>query len=438
MKVHVKQLLLFCGILMFSITGCKKIDIHFNGKPPVQKHLPANVAVDWYKLQMRIMLERNSAFNGNANFGYLGIGLYEAVRYAIPNSVSLSSKLNQMPAMPAKENNNGYNWEVSANAAMADMLRSFNTGLTAENIVSIDSLENLYNSKFKPVSESKVFERSQTFGKNIANAIHEWYLTDDLNAGNTGYVPPVFPGAWIPTPPAFVNPPVNPYFGAARTFLVSDQDIVAPAPITYSEELNSEFYKMVKEVYDVSKTLTSEQKDIALFWVDQGNGVGYTPPGHDFLFVTQAIEQAHADLGVAAEVFAKAGIAERDGGIVCFRSKYTYNLLRPVSYIQKLIDPLWLSFIPTPPHPEYPAAHAFITGSVMQAATRVLGDHIKVTDHSYDFRGVSPRTYSSIFAAGEEAGISRLYGGIHYHPSINVGLTEGKALGNRVGDIVLH
>jgi hypothetical protein len=63
-----------------------------------------------------------------------------------------------------------------------------------------------------------------------------------------------------------------------------------------------------------------------------------------------------------------AGIAERDASIVCFKCKYAYSVCRPVTYIRKLIDPNWLPFIPTPPHPEYPAAHAFVTGSVLKAA----------------------------------------------------------------------
>ncbi len=70
--------------------------------------------------------------------------------------------------------------------------------------------------------------------------------------------------------------------------------------------------------------------------------------------------------------------------------------------------------------------------SVMQAVTTILGDHVQLIDRSYEFRGLPSRTYASIFAAGEEAGISRLYGGIHYHPSINVGLSLGKELGNRI------
>ncbi len=403
-----------------------------------KKKADAQVALDWYKLQLRILLERNSAVNG-VYFGYIGIGLYESVRYGTEHSVSLSTKLYQMPAMPAKENNNGYSWPVSANAAMAKMVRSFYTGLTPANMASIDSLENAYNLKLHPTAGSAAFNRSQAFGRSIATAVYNWSLTDNFNGGNAGYIPPVFPGSWVPTPPAFLNIPINPFYGNARPFLASNLTNVAPVfPAAYSEVINSDFYNTVKNVYDVSKTLTTEQKNIALFWVDQGNGVGYTPNGHEMNLVIQALEQTHASLAVAAEAFAKTCIAQRDALLVVFKCKYIYNLIRPVSYIRKVIDPNWLPFIPTPPHPEYPAAHALITGAAMQALQRVLGNHVTITDHTYDFRGYPSRTYATIFAAGEEAGISRLYGGIHYMPSINTGLIMAKDIGNKVGDIKLH
>jgi len=419
-----------------TINSCQKFDLKNYYNHHQNEKSDANVALDWYKLQLRILLERNSALNG-VYFGYIGIGLYESVRNGTNNAVSLSTKLYKMPEMPTIENNKIYSWEVSANAVMANMVRSFYTGLTTANNASIDSLEKAYNDKLSPHLSSDIFSRSQSFGKSIATAIHDWYLTDDFNPSNAGYVPPVFPGAWVPTPPAFANG-VMPYIGTARTLLESDLTGIAPDHITYSEDPNSDFYKMVKNVYDVSKALTTDQKNTALYWIDQGNGVGYTPAGHDMAIVTEAIEQTNSNLGVAAETYAKAGIAERDATIECFRSKYHYNLIRPVSYIQKLIDPTWLSFIPTPPHPEYPAAHAYVTGSVMQATASVLGNHTKVTDASYVFRGWAPRTFNSIFAVAEEAGISRLYGGIHYLPSINTGLSLAKELGSRVGNINLH
>ena len=56
----------------------------------------------------------------------------------------------------------------------------------------------------------------------------------------------------------------------------------------------------------------------------------------------------------------------------------------------------------------------------------IFGNIGSFTDHTYDYLGFAPRTYSSITAIGEEAGKSRLYAGIHYQQSIDAGLAEGR------------
>lgn len=439
-------------ILLLSVIGCKKSNDEIDAGKNILvsddlasgtnvMKANAQVAHDWYRLQLSFLLERNSTLAGNA-FGFLGIGLYESVRHGIKNAVSFSTVINQMPTMPDKENNNGYHWGISANAAMADMLRSFNTGLTPANNAAIDELEKKYNDALKPAEGSASFERSQAYGREIAKAIHDWYLTDQYYASNAGYIPPVDPAGvyrlWKPTPPANVPVPIFPYLGTSSTFLSVHTSLSAPAfPIAYSGIPGSPFYNMVKEVYDVNATLTQDQKNTALYWVDQGNGIGYTPNGHDIFLVVQALEQNSANLGLAAEAYAKAGIAQRDGSIVTFRSKYAAanNMIRPVSYIQAIIQPGWLPFIPTPPHPEYPAAHSAVTGSVMQAVAKVIGENVPVSDAIYVFRGFPARNFSNLFAAAEEAGISRLYGGIHYTISINAGLDIAKVVGNNVGNV---
>jgi hypothetical protein len=340
--------------------------------------------------------------------------------------------------MPAVATNTSYYWPESANAAMAAMLKAFNQGLTAANTASIDSLENAYNLRLKPLAKDAAsFDQAQVYGRSVAKAIIDWYLADNSTLGNAGYVPPVGIGLWQPTPPANANGAM-PFIGTAKTFLTVHSILTIPAlSFSYSEVVGSDFYKMEKEVYDINVALTQDQKNTALYFVDQGNGIGYTPPGHDFAIVRQAIIQKDANLGLAAEAYAKAGIAERDGTIVTWRAKYQHNLLRPVTYIQKVIQPGWLPYITTPPHPEYPAAHAALTGSVMQATARVLGETFPVTDRIYEFRSYPARTYTSLFAVAEEAGISRLYGGIHYRPSIVAGLELAKKIGNNVGDIKL-
>jgi hypothetical protein len=422
---------------IFAFNSCKKFDgPNDNGHSGKNLRADATVALDWYNLQLRFLLERNSTMNA-VYFGYLGIGLWEAVRGENKNSVSLSTKLNQMPAMPQAENM-GYDWVISANAVMASMLRSFNTGLTPANLASIDSLEKVYNDNSSTSQNSEKFARSQAFGRSVATAIHDWFLTDNFNPGNAGYVPPVFPGAWIPTPPLYLNA-INPYVGSARFYVSENASIVVPPPpYLYSEIPGSDFYNMAKNVYDVNKALTPAQKDLANYFIDQGNGIGYTPGGHHFSVITQILSAKGVGLAQAAEVYAKAGIAERDITIVIFGAKFKYNQIRPVSYIRKVIDTAWMPFIPnTPPHPEYPAAHAGVTGAVMEAVARVLGNDFSFTDHTYDFRGFPSRPYTTIFGVAEESGISRLYGGIHYLESIHTGWAIAKEVGDNVGDITL-
>jgi len=404
-------------------------------------HKDADVAFDWYKLQLRIFLYSSPQISPlvvGRNLGYVGIGLYESVRHGINGSVSFSEHLYQMPAMPGKENNNGYAWDISANAALAELVRSlYAINLTVQNKASIDSLENAYNEKLSPNKGSEVFKRSQAYGRAVAKAIFDWSKTDNTNLSNAGYSAPAVPGSWIPTPAGFAGP-AGPYLGLARPFLEANlQGSDVAFPFTYSEDPASDFYKMVKDIYDVSQTLSNEQRTIALYWDDVGTAKGYTPPGHAFFIITQVLENKHSDLSFAAQVYAKAGVALRDAFILCWRGKYKYCILRPVTYIRKVIDPTWLPLINTPSHPEYFAAHAFVTAAPMQVLTKLLGDNFEFTDNTYNFLGFAPRSFSSFNAVATEAGISRRYGGIHYLPSIQTGLMLGKECGEKAADIKL-
>lgn len=404
-------------------------------------HASSVVATDWYTLQLQMIIKANPPLSPillDRAWGYIGIGLYESVRPGIKNSVSLSQKLYQMPAMPEKEKNNGYSWEVAANAALAKLITSFYpAAIISANQHRIDSLEAVHNDSLRPGVESAVFSRSQTFGRGIADAVIAWSQTDNSNLTNTGYVPPVFPGAWEPTPPAFANGHC-PYFGNTRPFLQQHLDVVAPPFVhAYSEDTGSEFYKMEKAMHDLSQSLTQEQKNIALYWNDVGVGVGYTPPGHSVAILTQILRQKNIDLGKASIAYAKTGIALNDASIAGFKSKYKYNVLRPVTYIKKVIDQSWTPLIATPPHPEYPAAHAFLTQAFMQTMTGIFGENFSFTDNTHGTKFGGPRTFSSFNAAAEECGLSRSYGGIHRPPSIEAGLQLGKQIGQGVNELQL-
>ncbi|MEJ7739485.1 MAG: vanadium-dependent haloperoxidase [Chitinophagaceae bacterium] len=420
--------------LLFS---CQKKDQW----PPKATQESADVVHDWYKLLIRIQLHSTPApiaQLNTSNFGYIGVGLYEAVHPGIKGSISLSTKLYQMPVMPVPVLNRPYLWSASANAALASMSRLFLVGLTDANKASIDSLERAYNARFALSTSEAVLSRSQDFGRSIATAIHDWSKSDNFTMSNAGYVPPVFPGAWEPTPPAFANA-VGPYIKDARPFLESNLTATAPPfPFPYSEGPSSDFYKMVKEVYDISKVLTPEQREMARFWADVGGpGNGYPIPGHNISIITQVLEKKGLNLGRAAELYAKTAIANRDAINTTWKLKFHYNILRPVTYINKFIDPSWQTLVPTPPYPEYPSALAYVVGAVMQVLTRELGDNIPVTDNTYTFNGSAPRNYSSFTKMVEEGAISRVYAGIHYRIVVEMSLPLGRKIGDKVADIEL-
>lgn len=155
------------------------------------------------------------------------------------------------------------------------------------------------------------------------------------------------------------------------------------------------------------------------------------------MLVTEAVQARKGNLAEAAEIFAKAGIALRDAIITLWKIKYQYNLVRPVTYIRKLIDPAWTPFIGTPAHPEYPSTHAYMTAAAMEVLTRELGDNVPFTDNSYTFLGMAARQYSSFLKVAEECGLSRLYGGIHYRFSIEKGIELGKKIADKAADLKL-
>lgn len=430
--------------IMVYLPGCKKenpVEVTQVNKSSVKAGSESgDLVTDWYTLQLDIIRKSDPALSPlllNRLFGYTGIGLYESVRPGIDKSVSLSTLLNQMPPMPQKENNQNYSWAISANAAMAKLVNYFYPpGVVALNKSRIDSIENANNDQLKKNIEPAVFSRSQLFGQSVADAIIAWSKTDNAVFANTGYAPPVFPGSWIPTPPLFAGP-AAPYFGNSRLFLKENlQSLTPPFPIPYSEVEGCDFYKMAKDVYDISKTLTEEQRNIALYWNDSGVG-SFTVPGHSISILTQILAQKNCSLETAAIAYAKTGIAFYDAAVVTWKSKYSYNLIRPVSYIRKVIDPAWSPLIGTPPHPEYPAAHAFITGAVMKVMTGLFGENYAFTDHTYQLKFGGPRSYSSFNVAAEESGESRRYGGIHYTPSIIAGLKYGREVGTRINNLQL-
>lgn len=428
--------LLAAVILLSILVSCHKKDNPF---PRPQEEENADVIYAWYKFIARVQQPASPqpvVILNNRNFGFIGIGLYEAVRPGGKGSASLSSWLYQMPSMPEADLNKRYLWSESANAALASMFKMFLVNLTDANKVSIDSMEKANYNRFRTSTPDVVLARSQAFGRAIAEAIYNWSTTDNFNLSNVGYVPPpVTPASWVPTPPSLAT--VGPFLKDSRPFLAYSLTTIAPPPIPFSEDKSSQFYKANNEVYEIGKNLTVARKATADWWADAGGaGVGVPAPYHILSIVTWVQEDQKAKLLQAAEVYAKTGIALKDGGIITFRSKYHYNLIRPITYIQRNIDSAWLPYLPTPPYPDYTSGLAGFYAPVIQVLKREYGD-IDVTDNTYEWRGLPARHFTSLSNLLDEAAISRVYAGIHYRFTQEVSIKMGRLLGDEIADIRL-
>ena len=123
------------------------------------------------------------------------------------------------------------------------------------------------------------------------------------------------------------------------------------------------------------------------------------------------------------------GAAGRDAFIACWKEKYEKNLLRPEDYIRHYIRPDFYPYIQTPSFPEYPSGHSTISGANSEVLTEMIGDNITFTDRTHVPINLPPRTFTSFFNAASEAGMSRMYGGIHFRTAKVNGLLIGKSIG---------
>jgi hypothetical protein len=280
-----------------------------------------------------------------------------------------------------------------------------------------------------------VIARSEAYGHAVSAHIIEWSLTDGgaviTNMGfPLEYDLPKGDDKWVPT--SLVRQqqfPLLPEWGNVRPFAMpAGSTCPIPAPPAFSTDPASDFYKEADEVYQTGKSVTPEQRAIARFWSDDPM-LSMTPPGHWFSIAQQVLERGKMPIEDSVDLMARLGIAEADAFIGCWREKYVYNLIRPISYIKKYIDPKWEPVLNTPPFPEYPSGHSTASAAAALVLTAFVGDDFAFEDTTGGKDGLNKRQFASFKAAAEEAGISRMYGGIHFRTAIVNGLDQGRCIG---------
>ncbi len=266
------------------------------------------------------------------------------------------------------------------------------------------------------------------WGEFVANQI----LAARANDGSDAIVPPPGgsgPGVWVPTPPAFL-PYLLPQWGFVTPFAMSSSaQFRPPGPPALDSHRYAADYNEVKELgAAVGSTRTEEQTLIALFWAD-GAGTE-TPPGH-WNSIAQTISAARGNtLEENARLFALLNIAMADAAICAWDAKYTFHFWRPVTAIAFAEPQLnWMSFIVTPPFPDYVSGHSTFSSAAATVLALFYGtDDLPFTTGSDFLPGVY-RSFPTCLAAAQEAAVSRLYGGIHFRSANEDGLQAGVGIG---------
>jgi hypothetical protein len=423
--------LLFAAVVVLAWFGALGTAAQASTRPAEE------VLRTWYQLVLELVRHTPtySPPVASRSFAYLGVTAFEAAATGSGEMQSLAGQLNGLTPAPQREAGKTYDEAVVLQAAMAFAVQNYfeNTGPTGQRAVA--SLEAKLRSDVTAGLPADVAVRSEEYGRTVAEHVLTWSRNDGgaviVNMGfPLEYELTLGPSNWVPTNViAQQQKPLLPNWGKNRTFAMPNgASCGLPAPPEYSEDKASQFYKEALEVFEVNQNLSPEQRAIARFWSDDPM-LSPTPPGHWISIALQIFERDRVALDKSVDVLARLGIAEADAFIGCWDSKFQYDLLRPLTYIRRTIDPKWESLINTPPFPEYPSGHSTQSGAAAVVLTNMFGENFAFEDATHARDGIKPRAYPSFWAAAEEAGISRLYGGIHFRAAIDRGLEQGRCIG---------
>jgi membrane-associated phospholipid phosphatase len=278
-----------------------------------------------------------------------------------------------------------------------------------------------------------------SLGLRSASAIIAKRSTD--GSSNSGsFVNGTQPGEWRPTPPDFVSAAL-PGWGEVTPWAMRSGDEFRPAPPPALD--SAEYAAAVNEVRTLgSKTgsaRTEDQTNMATFWAD-GAGTA-TPPGH-WLQIAQdiALDRGQGTMD-NARMFALLAMSVADAAVSAWDTKYHYGFWRPVDAIRQGDtdgnpltgdDDFWTPLLTTPNHPSYTSGHSTFSGASATLLSLFFGSDALDFCAAEELKAGSERCFSSFWAAAQEGGMSRIYGGIHYSFDNVAGLSAGAQVARNV------
>jgi hypothetical protein len=277
-----------------------------------------------------------------------------------------------------------------------------------------------------------------TAGETIAAALWTQRSTDGASTAQHAYTAPGAgdPGVWVAVGTAA---PIVPGWGEVTTWVIHDAYQYLPeGPPDLESGRYARDYEEVKRLGSAtSLARTPEQTNIARFWLASPSPV-WNP-------IAQAmIEAKNFDLPTSARALALMYLAAADASVVCWKAKYLYNNWRPITAIRNgdvdgnphtIPDTAWSPLLTTPQHPEYISGHSTNSSAMGFVLGAIFGDDpgVPITATSASTPGFE-RHWTTFSEGVDEVIEARIYGGIHYRTSDEVGARVGR----QVAQFVLH
>ncbi|MBA2707095.1 MAG: vanadium-dependent haloperoxidase [Gemmatimonadaceae bacterium] len=374
-------------------------------------------------------------------YSYSSIAAYETLRNAQPEYLTLAGQVNGLTPVPAPVADSQYHWPLAGVHAFMTVGKELTFSRAR-----MDSLRSAMHERFRRQGiPAPIFERSIAYGDKVADHILAWASKDHFpqTRGYPKFTVTSAPGQWVPTPPAYIDA-IEPNWARLRPFAMDSSSQYRPKPPhPFDTAQASPFFRQVKEVFEVGKQLSDEQREIAAFWdcnpyvMNVRGHAMYatkkiTPGGHWMGITGIAARKANADIMKSAEAYARTAMAIADGFISSWDEKYRSSLVRPETVINAYLDEAWQPLLQTPPFPEYTSGHSVISTAAAAVLNDLFGDKFAFTDSTEVEYGLPVRSFSSFNQAAAEAAISRLYGGIHYRMAIEEGSIQGRNVGEHV------
>ena len=241
------------------------------------------------------------------------------------------------------------------------------------------------------------------------------------------------PGEYQRTPPTFSDPALPALRFVPPFVLKRGSQFRTEGPPSLSSDEWAEDFNETKRLGRIdSADRTQEQTTIAL--------CGAEPPLPMWNRVARSVG-AQKNLGLIenARLFALLNLAMVDATIAVWDSKYTYRFWRPVTAIRAAdtdgnaatdADPGWTPLRPTPLHPEYPSAHASVSGAAAKILTGFFGKDVPFSTTTSTCPAGVVRSYDSFQAMADEIDDSRIYIGFHFRSSVRHGANLGRQVGH--------